>query len=398
MKARVFLSVTLMSLSQVKAGSDWQWAFGGSLENVVWASGGQSPALLDFEDGVFFAPSLSLSLDVQPSDRWYFHASVKYDRGFDAGSHPDGELRLDEVMLRYHILEDRKMTIQVGKFPTVFGSWVSDHDFYDDPFLTAPLPYGEINGAGVFRSGQTSPLGIQGRALGLTPDIFHLEPTRWSSHIWGPAYSNGLSIFGSHGKWDYAVEIKNSDLGASPKEWGFGDGDFDSPTFSGRIGYRPDASWKFGVSLSQGPYLTEDAEPFLPLDVERSDLAHTLIGMDVRWAHHDWIISGELIHSSYETLTAGDLDSLTWYLQARWKAAPGLWVAGRISQTLNNDITAPDGSRVPWTPDLFRSEIAVGWRVTPDILLKGQYSYTQASGGLPGPSKHLFGVGFGWRF
>ena len=136
----------------------------------------------------------------------------------------------------------------------------------------------------------------------------------------------------------------------------------------------------------------------LPSGVDRGDLAHTLVGVDARWAHRDLILSAELLASEYETLEAGDLHSLSWYVQARWKAAPGVWLAGRFGQILNNEANGPNGTGVEWSPDQWRAEVSLGWRITPDILVKGQYAFTHTDGEATGPGEHVVGLGAGWRF
>ncbi len=376
----------------------WEWSLGGSFENTIFHTDSPAPSLLKFDEDFFYQPRLSLTLDVRPSDRWYFHARTRIDRGFDAADAPDGEIRLDEVFLRYQASEDQMLQFQVGKFATFFGRHVREHDFYDNPFLTAPLPYGEILGVGVRNPFANSSDNIAARANGTQAGVFNSPKRNWATPVWGPSYSTGAAVFGHIKHFDYAFEVKNVNLGAHPNQWDPDLSDFRNPTFSGRLGYRPSAEWDLGFSFSRGPYLNPEAERFLPNGLDRGDLPNTIFGLDARWAHGDFIISGEILYSQFERLQGEDLESLSWYLQARWKASPGFWLATRLGQTMNNEVRGPAGASIPWSPDLFRTEVAAGWRVTPDVLLKAQYSYTESSGGLAGPGENLFGFGGGWRF
>lgn len=372
------------------------WSFSGSLENTLWVGGDRPPAFLEFDDGFFYEPSLALSLDYLPNDSFYLHATARADRGFDPGTEPSGDYRLDELILRYRPFADRRLSLQAGKFPSVIGNWIPNHQFYDDPFLLPPLPYGAVNGLAVNNPQGNSPQGIQNRARSGT-NFIHETKDLWSSIIWGPAYSNGISVSGNQGKIDYALEIKNSGLGSQPEEWDFGKGDFSTPTISGRFGLRPNAAWNFGFSASHGFYLNTSASDVLPPGIFRNDFTQTLLGLDLRWASRDWIISGEAFFTSYETLDE-DLESFSYYLQARYKAAPGIWIAARFGQTLSNEVSVPSGGQEPWTPDYIRAELAVGWRITPETLLKGQYAYTEVTNNLSSPSPHLLGMSFGWQF
>ncbi len=374
------------------------WSLTTSLESVFWAGDTPAPGLLKQRGETAWAPRLSLSLDAMWSAHWYLHATARLDRGFDAVDRPDGEFRLDELILRYRPWGDDRLNLQIGKFPTVVGSWVSQHDFYDDAFLLPPLPYGQIIGIGVESPASVTAERLQQRAERTRPGIYETAKRGWGSTIWGPSYSSGLAVFGSHGTFDYAFELKNAALSAHPTEWNPESEHFDSPTYSARLGYRPNAAWSFGISASQGPYLNADAEELLPAGMDRGDLTHSLVGFDARWAHRDLILSAEVIAIEYETLEVGDLRSLSWYLQARWKAAPGIWLGGRFGQILNDEADVPGGRSEEWTPDIWRAEVSLGWRVTPDILVKGQYAFTHTDGGVPGPGEHLAGMGIGWRF
>lgn len=389
-----FLTCTLPLVGEMP----WEWSLKGEVETTFYQVDGPSPSLLKFSDGGFLQTRFSLSFDLRPSEFFYFHSRARIDRGFDPGDNPDGALRLDEVFLRYRPFGDARLNLQLGKSATVFGNYVSRHDFHDDPFLVAPLPYGEILGVAVRNPAGNSLSNIAGRASGRLPGVFNSPKRNWASAIWGPAYTSGVSIFGAFEKFDYALEIKNVEAGAHPNQWDASAEDFDSPTIAGRLGYRPNATWNFGASWSRGPYLNPEADRFLPVGTDRGDLPHTMFGVDARWARGDVIFSGEAIFNRYERLSGEDLESLSWYLQARWKAAPGFWLATRLGQTLNNEVSGLSGERLPWSPDLLRAELAAGWRVTPDLLLKTQYSYTKSSGGLEGPGSNLFGFGVGWRF
>lgn len=372
------------------------WKIGGSIESTLWISNDIPAALLEFDEGVLYDPRASLSFDYQPSSHFFFHALARYDQGFDPGTRENTEFRLDELILRFRPLGDNTLNLQIGKFPTLVGNWVPTHGYYDDPFLLAPLPYSAINGVNVTDTNQHSAQAIENRTNLPSPNL-HNAKQNWSSLIWGPAYSNGAAIFGTLNRFDYAFEIRNSFLGSQPEEWQFGEGDFAEPTVSGRIGFRPDAAWTFGLSASRGPYLNASAaDGFTPGD-ERGDFHQTLLGIDLRWAHHDWIVSGEAFYAHYNT-THEDLQTFSYYLQARYKAAPGIWLAGRFGQTLSNEVSIPSGSKAPWSPDLLRAELAAGWRITPDLLLKSQYTYTLVTNELSAPTQNLFALSLGWRF
>lgn len=361
-----------------------------SVEAVSWASDDPPPALLDSDDSVFFAPVLRLDADGAAGDHWFFHSSLRADRGFDAVSRESGDIRLDEVFLRWRVGGDQRLNFQIGRFPTAFGGWVAGHDFFDDPFLSAPLPYSQIIGVQTRDPAAMTPAAIAARASGAAPPVSRLSKQNWASLVWGPSYGTGASVFGATEHFDYALELKNASLSSHSDSWE-GNG-FEDPAVTARVGWRPDAAWALGASASRGPWL-EDNVPGL----DRADLQQTTIGLDVRWAHRDFIVTSEIVLSEFETPAAGDLCAASWYLSGRWKFSEGMWLAARFGQMIANDATAPAGGDVEWQPDVWRAELAAGWRVTSSILLKASYGFTHTDDNA-GAGEHLLGAGIGWRF
>ena len=385
-------AVIFLTLSGIGAAEDWK--LGGKLEHTLWVSNNIPSTFLEFDDGTLYAPSLSLDFEYQPNPYFYAQSTFRVDRGFDAGTEPDGDYRFDTLFLRYRPLGDNRLNFQIGKFATVVGNWVSEYQ--DNVFLLAPLPYSSITGVNSQNLDQLSPQAIENRANGLAPSIYE-NKTSWSSIIWGPAYGNGASVFGNTDKWDYAFEIKNTSLGSTPEEWEFGEGDFRDPLFAGRIGYRPDAAWAFGASFSHGPYLDADVFDDLNPGLDRGDFDQTLIGLDMRWAHGRWLVSGEAFLTSYDR-PGEDLEALSYYLQAQYKISPGLSAGLRFGQTLTNDVPVPSGGEAPWSPDLYRTELAIAWRITPELLFQAQYSYTKVTNDFTSPASGLFGTSISWKF
>lgn len=357
-----------------------------SLEAVVWSGDTPAPALVDLKSDALFAPAFSLAMDASAGDRWFMHATTRWDRGFDAGAEPDGEVRLDEILLRWRPSDDQRLNFQIGKFATAFGAWSPGHDFFDDPFLLAPLPYSQIIGINSRNPAANSPAAIGDRSNGSAPAVSTLSKDQWASTIWGPSYATGASVFGASDHFDYALEMKSAALSSHPDSWN--EVDFDDPTVTGRLGYRPDAAWAFGVSASRGPWMDPDVS-----GVDRGDFMQSAVGMDLRWAHRDLIISGEVILSEFETPAAGDLRTASCFIQGRWKVSPGFWLAARFGQMVANDANGD----VPWQPDVQRAEIGAGWRITQNLLLKTGYSYTHTDGDSEA-GNHLLGTGLGWRF
>jgi hypothetical protein len=397
------IALFVVIAARIHAQDGWQWLpaeslqinVRPSLETVLWAGDTPPVGLGSWRDDVFLAPRLRLSLDAAAGQHWFLHVNAAWDRGFDPGARTDGDIRLDEAFLRCRPFDDQTLNLQLGKFSSFFGGWAVQNDFFDDPFLLAPLPYSHIIGIQTRDSGALAPGAITARARGLAPAFSSLDKQNWASTLWGPGYAMGAAIFGSSEQFDFAVEIKNAGLSAHPDSWE--EFNFANPTVTTRVGYRPDAAWAFGASGSHGTYLEKGTGVSLPGSVDRGELARSSAGIDARWAHHALILSGEVIYSEFETLAAGDLETVSWYLQARLKAAPGFWLAGRFGQIFANRADGADGVRVEWQPDVWRAEIGAGWRITPQFLLKASYCHTHAEDD-DAAGENLFGLGIGYQF
>lgn len=366
-----------------------------SLEAVLWSGDTPAPALLGETDQNFFAPRFSLAMDASAGGHLFLHATTRVDRGFDPGAEADGQVRLDIVTLRWRVFDDPSLNFQFGKFPTAFGAWPGQSDFFNDPFLLAPLPYSQIIGINTLNLAAMSPAAISARANGTAAAVSTLSKDAWASTIWGPSYGTGVRVFGLTEHVDYALEIKGTALSSHPDSWS--EVDFSNPSLTGRFGYRPDAAWAFGISASRGPWLEDGAMGSLPAGVDQNDLIQNTLGLDVRWAHHQLILSGEIVLSEFETPAAGDLRTASWFVQARWKVSPGFWLSTRFGQVIANDATGATGSDVSWQPDIWRAEIGSGWRITSNLLLKASYSFTH-TGGDDLAGEHLLGTGIGWKF
>ncbi len=327
----------------------------------------QRPPGLLFEDESFFNPRLSLFLDSHLGDHFYVFVQARLDHGFDPGE-ADFEARADEYLLRWIPWTDGTLNLQFGKFATVVGSWVQRHDSWQNPLITAPLPYENLTPASDDDI-PSSPADFLARKH--LPD----QKDSWLPIIWGPVYATGWGLFGTIGKVDYAFDIKNAPLSSHPYSWDLSDSLWRYPTLSGRLGIRPGPAWNNGVSLSVGPYLSTDAAGSLPSGKGLSDYDQFTVGYDLSYAHAHWQFWSEVFLSRFEVPNVGNADLLAYYVEAKYKITSGLYAAARWNQTFYATIDNGLGGQEPWGNDMYRIDFALGYRFTRHLQTKLQYSF-----------------------
>jgi hypothetical protein len=347
-----------------------------------------APGLIDSKIDNLFNPRLTLFLDAQLGSQIYLFAQTRLDRGFDPSDH-GAQIRLDEYAFRFTPWRDGRFTLQIGKFATVVGNWVPRHLSWDNPFINAPLVYENVTA-------------IQDKYAPYSPLYFIYGPYFFGKYdfnpvIWGPSYASGISISGRLGRFDYAVEMKNASLSSRPESWYITENGFENPTFSSRIGFRPNEAWNFGFSASEGAYFRREAEPTLPPGRDIDDYREFVLGQDISFAWRHLQLWAEFYEARFQVPNVGDADTFAYYVEAKYKFAPQFFGAIRWNQQLFNRINNGYGGTERWSPDLGRIDVAATYRFTTHAQLKLQYSF-QHETTAPGHDNHLLATQFTVRF
>jgi hypothetical protein len=347
-----------------------------------------APALIDSNIDNLFNPRLTLFLDAQLGSQIYFFSQARLDRGFDPTDF-GADIRLDEYALRVTPWHDGRFTLQVGKFATVVGNWVPRHLSWENPFINAPLVYENVTA-------------IQDKYPPFSPLYFIYSPFIYQKYtfnpvIWGPDYATGISASGQLGLFDYAVEMKNASLSSRPESWYITENGFDNPTFSGRVGFRPNEAWNLGFSASEGPYFRREAEPMLPPGRDIGDYREFVLGQDASFAWHHLQLWAEFYEARFQVPNVGDADTFAYYVETKYKFTPQFFGALRWNQQLFDTINNGSGGNEHWSPDLERIDVAVTYRFTTHAQLKLQYSF-QHETSAPNQDNHLLATQFTVRF
>ena len=353
----------------------------------------QLSGLMDFEDyqiqqpapGLLYTKSdnlpnarLTLFLDAQAGSHIYVFAESRVDNGFDPGE-GKAQIRLDEYAVRVTPWDDGRFNLQAGKFATVAGNWVKRRHSWDNPFITAPLPYENLTGvsdseapsgtAALLSTGHVPYEGMSNFVNGYSNKSLRVPV------VWGPSYASGVSVAGEFGKFDYAAEIKNASLSSRPEYWDATERNFANPTLTARFGFRPNEMWNLGFSASSGGYLVSEAAPTLPPGRSIGDYREQVLAQDASFEWHHIQLWAEIYEAQFQVPNVGNADTVVYYLEAKYKVTPQLFAALRWNQQLFGTVLDDDGDSVRWGNDLWRVDAALGYRFTPYTQLKLQYSF-----------------------
>ena len=360
----------------------------GTLDLEIYHFEQPAPGLIDSGIDTLFNPRLTLFLDAQVGSQIYFFAQSRLDRGFDPSDN-GAQVRLDEYALRVTPWNDGRLTVQIGKFATVVGNWVPRHLSWENPFINAPLVYENV-----------TPIRDKSAPLSLFDFIYgpyYYQKYAFNPVIWGPSYASGISVSGRLDRFDYAVEMKNASLSSRPESWNVTENGFQDPTFSARVGFRPNEAWNFGFSASEGTYFRDEAEPTLPPGRDIGDYREFLLGQDASFAWHHLQVWAEFYEARFEVPRAGNADTFAYYVEAKYKFTPQFFGAIRWNQQLFDSVTDPSGESFRWGQNLGRIDVAAAYRFTSHMQLKLQYGFQHETTG-PGDDNHLLAAQFTVRF
>jgi hypothetical protein len=340
-----------------------------------------APGVLETADGSLLEPRLTVFLDAQLGPRAYLFAQARADHGFDPGER-HAEMRLDECALRIAPGRRREFNLQFGRFATIVGNWATRHDSWANPFITAPLPYEHLTGMWDTEAIRSSNMLLQWSHVrpGLPSRMTAIEKSLRLPIVWGPSYTDGVMVADALGKFRYAFEAKLGSLSSRPEAWRHGREQRHHPTLSARLAYRPSPTWQFGVSASDGSYLRESAGRSVAAGYGRGDYRQLVLASDVAYAWRHWQLWAEAYTSRFTIPLVGDADTVAYYAEVKYKFTPQLFGALRWNQQLF--ATIPDrGTDTRWGQDVWRLDLAPGWRFTPHTQLKLQYSLQHGDSG-----------------
>jgi hypothetical protein len=281
---------------------------------------------------------------------------------------------------------NRDFDIQVGRIPPTFGAFARRTYAVDNPLIGYPLAYQYLTP-------------IRPDALPATPD----EILQKRSHGWLVRYSIGNSTLDrgvplvSAFRWDTGVQV-HAAAGIVSGAVAITSGTLSNPLFSddndgrqiaARVELKPIAGLAVGGSVARGPFVATTTARAAVGDAAGTDLnqfTQTAWGTDVEYSQHYYLVRLETIVSDWRLplakaqLQDQPLRAVSTSLEGRYKIATGMYVAARFDHLGFSDVKGTTVT-ASWDAPVMRNEIAVGYSIQRNLLLKLAYQHNHRDGG-----------------
>jgi len=330
---------------------------------------------LNYQDSPMDPFRVHLFVDAAVSDRVAVFGQFLVD---DTSSRPIRSYGMYALFSRFTPTD---FSIEVGKIPTVFGTFGPRAYANKNPLVAAPLMYQYHT---TLRADQL-PLSAKDLLANRGRGQFGLAYTDSAGKFTGAStrfmgvpivydicWDFGLVGLGTWRRVEYALAITEGTVGVPVT----GRDSNDGQQFIGRLGVVPVTGFRVTGSASRGPYLDRLVVPFLPKEKDLEAYNQTALGLAADWAWSHVSLNGELLRNEYESpWISEDLGLTSWYAEAKYAFAAGAYLAARFDRLKFDEIDVKNGTtgeteRIGWDNDVQRIEAAVGYRFTPDCLVR----------------------------
>jgi hypothetical protein len=280
------------------------------------------------------------------------------------------------LYLRWRPIPDTELDLQAGRIPPVFGAFPRRRYAQDNPLISWPLVWHHLTTLRPGAPPASADALLAQRGYG------------WYADDPAYGYASGVPV-ASAARWDTGLEARFAEgplaLAVALTQGTLSDPRFedtnDGKQVSARIELEPTAGLKLGGSLAQGDFL-DTSRPLPP-----GRFQQRAAGLDAEYARGRLVVRGEAIYSEWDLPRQGSppvdrpLRALGYYLEARWRFAPGWHVAGRFDHLDFGDVRGSAGA-APWEAPARRIEAGLGYSPQRHLLLKAVYQRNQRDAGL----------------
>ena len=189
------------------------------------------------------------------------------------------------------------------------------------------------------------------------------------------SYPEGVVVTGAASFFDYRVAVINRPLAnkkyvpESDTAW--------HPAVA--LGFTPVIGWRIGAYVTQGPYLGHAVAPMLAAGLSWRDFDQRVAGVELEFSRGHFELNGDWAFSTYEVPARSKLSrGQAWFLEPKYTWTPRLFTALRVEKNDYPFIRPIDSSTwIAQNVAFHDVEAGIGWRFTPDLVLKASYRRDQ---------------------
>jgi hypothetical protein len=351
------------------------------------------------------------SLRITDSLYAFYEGRIDHMEGL-AGSDPRIQQTYEYPVIQAYIRYNSKipwgLNIQVGKFGTPFGEFMTRNYPDQNPLIGAPLIYSYRTTISASKIVQDPGDLLSSRYRPRIPRIYGYR----SGDGWLPlinyAYPTGIMVYGNPRVFDYRLAVVNSAI-SNPL-------DLDQP--GQRAQWVAGGGWtimpglRLGTSLAVGPYLSGSVNSQLPVGTSLRDYTQRALDLDFEYTLHHIETYGELLFTNFKVPNINQrLGATGYYVELKYTWAPRIYTVLRWNQIFfdrfRQSAYSPYGE--PGSPE-FNSfagarfdyninslEVGFGFRITGKLLTKVAYQHDQTLGGMD-PRNNVFAAQLVYSF
>lgn len=190
-------------------------------------------------------------------------------------------------------------------------------------------------------------------------------------YLYTTGYPWGAKVAGSASWFDYQAALIDPS-GSDPDHQEIEPDSAFRPVLG--FGVTPFTGLRFGLSWTQGPYLNRETNPYLPAGHQWRDYDQRILGFDFQFSRGYLELNGQVLHTRYDVPYQDNSDDTTYYLELKYTWTPRLYGAVRYQGVEASYVAYPEHTY--WYAETSKFNIleaGVGYRFSPDVLLKVTY-------------------------
>jgi hypothetical protein len=300
-----------------------------------------------------------------------------------------GELRIDQgthvepfaMYVRVRPWPNRRFDIQAGLVPPTFGAFARTTYGSTNVVIGAPLAYQYLTSLRPDALPATTAdlLRMRGRGWLSSFPLGVNEADRGLPVINSVRAATGVQVHGVNGLVEWVGAVTTGSL-SHPRD------DNDGYQLAGRVIARPIPSIALGASAARGEFLDKVLESELPAGRRLEEGVQRSIGVDAEYSEGRFLARTEVIRSRWTLPVAltgtvpEPLDLTSFLVEGRYRILPGVQVAARAEHLSFDRIPVPGGME-RWEAPVKRFEIALGYSVTRNFMVKTSWQRNFREGG-----------------